>query len=163
MLVVFASLAALSLAALVVAFVWAARERGRVTRRSGPEVHAEIVSKQIDRDARLEGKSVLGKKVWAGGTGAEIGFEAKYSTDELVRAHRAGNLRPVAPGLLLLVSLLGLLLFGGLTLLALPGVAKLFGLALVGIATYGTYLISSGLRDAARKLDSETGAGTEPR
>ena len=36
MLVVFASLAALSLAALVVAFVWAARERGRVTRRSGP-------------------------------------------------------------------------------------------------------------------------------
>jgi len=163
MLVAFSSLAAISLASLVVAFVWAARERGRVTRRKGAAVHAELVSRQVERDARLEGKGLLAKRVWAGGTGAQVGFEASYSTEEIVRAHRAGELRPVAPGLLLMVSLLGLLLFGGLTLLALPGVAKLFGVALVGIGTYGAYLITSGLRAAARRLDAEVGQGTEPR
>jgi len=160
MLAVFLGLAALSLLTLVVAAVWAMRERGTVKRRSGAAVHAELVSDQIDRDARLRGDPLLAKKVWAGGTGHAAEVEASYSTDEIVRAFRSGRLRPIAPGLLIAGGLLGLLAFGGLALLALPGLARLFGLGLLVAMAYGAFQLASGLRAAARRADS--GAGETP-
>jgi len=160
MLTLFVTLAALSLLTLVVAAVWAMRERGTVKRRSGPSMRAAIVSDQVDRDARLRGDSLLAKKVWAGGTGHAAEVEASYSTDEIVRAFRSGRLRPIAPGLLIAGGLLGLFAFGGLALLALPGLTRLFGLGLLAALAYGAVQLGSGLRAAARRADS--GAGETP-
>lgn len=157
MLLSFVALAALSLLTLVVAAVWAMRERGTVKRRSGPSVHAELVSDQVDRDARLRGEPLLAKRVWAGGTGHAAEVEASYSTDEIVRAFHSGRLRPIAPGLLIAGGLFGLLAFGGLALLVLPGLTRLLGLGLLAALAYGAFQLGSGLRAAARRADSAAG------
>lgn len=159
---VFLGLAALALLTLIASAVWAIRERGATKRRSGPAVHAEIVSAQVERDARLRGENLLAKRVWAGGTGHEVEVEASYSTDEIVRAFRAGRLRPILPGLLLGASLLGLLVFGGLTLVTLSGLAALLGLALIGMAFYGGFELGSGLRAAARRADRADAGEVSP-
>lgn len=162
MLGVFLGLASLALLTLIASAVWAMRERGTTKRRSGPAVHAEIVSAQVEHDTRLRGENLLAKRVWAGGTGHGVEVEASYSTDEIVRAFRTGRLRPILPGLLLGASLLGLLVFGGLALVALSGPASLLGLGLIGMALYGAFQLGSGLRAAARRADGADAGGVAP-
>jgi hypothetical protein len=143
--------AGLAFVALVGGFAWALAERGRVTRRSGPEVHAELVEREIARESRLRGESVVSRQVWAGGTGHSVESSATYSTDEIVQAFRSGRLRPIAPGLLLVAGLFGLLVFGGLALLVRPGALRLVGLGLLVLACYGSFQFVSGLRAAAER------------
>lgn len=129
---------------LVIGFAWALVERGTTTRRSGPQIGAEIASEHMARDSALEAKVPIVRKAWFRGVGVAVGREAEYSYAEIAQQLRRGNLRPVLPALLAMAGMVGMTFFLGLALLLMVS-NKVFGVVLLAFSLYAAYLAISGM------------------
>lgn len=150
MFILWVTLAGLGFAALVAGGAWALAERGVTTRRTGAEIGAELQAEKMERDARIAGRTPLTSRTAFVGKGWAIERTATFSSEEIVRRFRSGELRPLVPGLIGFGGMVALLLFGSFALLTRPGYYRLGGAVLLLFLVYGLYQFVSGLREAAR-------------
>jgi hypothetical protein len=140
MIVLFVSLAVISLLTLLGGIIWGVVASGRTRRRSGPQVGAEIM-----RDG-TEGEGSGGAGIFIG-KGVSVEGEVDVSLGDLKRAWRAGRKDAVAPFLLAWIGLEGLLFFSGFALLV-AAEEKLIGLLLLAMGLVALWMIGSQLRRA---------------
>lgn len=114
MFIPFIVLTAISGSALIIGFIWMLAAQGKTTRRSGPEVGAEIMGGSGGDDDGT-GVTLLEKSVFAG-KGVAVEREAEVSYAEIKRMVRAREWRAALPPLLAMVGLAGLVVFGALAL-----------------------------------------------
>jgi hypothetical protein len=115
MFVLFLALTILSLIVLIVGFIWLLVSRGRTTRRSGPDVGAEIMNgmgNEIDDEVVIP---VFEKSVFAG-TGAQVTRDVDVSFGDIKGMLRDRQGRGALPALLVMGGLFGLVIFGVLAL-----------------------------------------------
>jgi hypothetical protein len=94
MFVLFLALAVLSLIILIVGFIWLLTSRGQTTRRTGPEVGAEIMTglgNENDEAIPLVEKSVFA------GTGTKVTRDAEVSFVEIRQMIRDRQWRKALP------------------------------------------------------------------
>lgn len=130
-------------------FVWACfavvRSQGRLERRTGAQVHADLVAREDERDSRIAGEEVGVRRSWAGGTGAEIGGDASISWDALLDAWQRKDREVLRPWLLLATSAAAMLVFGATTLILLGGAFALVGIAFVLVGIRLTWVVRRNL------------------
>jgi len=111
--ILFIILAAISLIALIVGFVWLLVGGGEKTRRSGEAVGAQMMRDQIDDD---DGESnVVGTTIFKG-KASKVEVSASVSFKDIKDAVALGDWRGVLPALLGMGGLFGLLFFGALAI-----------------------------------------------
>lgn len=114
MFVAFLILAVLSALILVAGFVWMLVVRGETTRRSGPDVGAEIMGSGAGEDDGVQ-VTLLEKSVFKG-AGVSVSREAGISYVEMKRLLGEGNWKAALPPLLAAVGLFGMIVFGVIAL-----------------------------------------------
>jgi hypothetical protein len=107
-------LTAISLIVLIVGLVWWLAGSGKTTRRSGPEVGAEIMGGMGNDDPEM-GATLLDKSAFAG-KGVAVEREAAVSYAEVKRMVRGRQWREALPPVLAIAGLYGLVVFGALAL-----------------------------------------------
>jgi hypothetical protein len=118
MFVLFLALTILSLIVLVVGFIWLLTSRGRTTRRSGPEVGAEIMTgmgDDVDAVDDEEAIPLVEKAVFVG-TGVKVTRDADVSFGDIKGMMRDRQWLGALPALLVIGGLFGLIVFGVLAL-----------------------------------------------
>ena len=117
MFVLFLVLTILSLIVLIIGFVWLLTSRGQTTRRSGPEVGAEIMTGMGDGvdDGDEDAIPLVEKSVFVG-TGAEVTRDVEVSFVDVKQMMRDRQWRGALPALLVIGGLFGLIVFGVLAL-----------------------------------------------
>ena len=117
MFVLFLALTILSLVVLIVGFIWLLTSRGRTTRRSGPEVGAEIMTGMGDGvdGVDVEAIPLVEKSVFVG-TGAQVTRDVDVSFGDIKGLIGDRQWRGALPALLAMVGLFGLIVFGVLAL-----------------------------------------------
>ena len=113
MFILFLALAVLSLIVLIVGFIWLLTAHGRTTRRSGPDVGAEIMTGLGDGDE--DAIPLVEKSVFVG-TGAQVTRDADVSFGDIKGMLRDRQWRAALPALLAMAGLFGLIVFGVLAL-----------------------------------------------
>ena len=114
MFVLFLALTILSLIVLIVGFIWLLTTHGRTTRRSGPDVGAEIMTGMGD-DVDDEAIPLVEKSVFVG-TGTQVTRDVDMSFGDIKGMLRDRQWRGVLPALLTIGGLFGLIVFGVLAL-----------------------------------------------
>jgi hypothetical protein len=123
MFVLLLALTILSLIVLIVGFIWLLASRGQTTRRSGPDVGAEIMTGMGDGvdgdgDGGVGGDEAIPlveKSVFAG-TGVKVTRDVDVSFGDIKGGMRDRQWRAALPALLAMAGLFGLLVFGVLAL-----------------------------------------------
>ncbi len=104
--------------AMVVGFSWLLAGSGQTTRKSGPEVGAEVMAGMAEMEEDDAGvASTLAERSAFKGSGVKVESEVSVSFADIKASMRAGGGAGV-PALLAMGGLSGLLAFGSLTLLA---------------------------------------------
>jgi hypothetical protein len=132
-------------AVLIVGFAWWLAASGKTTRRSGPDVGAEIMGGQASDDQEV-GLTLLEKSVFAG-KGAAVEREADVSVADLKGMLRQRQWRGALPPLLVIGGLCGLVLFGALALWARLD-DKLIGTLILAVALFAVVRVA---RDFVRR------------
>lgn len=114
MFVWFVVLTVISGITLIIGFIWMLTASGKTTRRSGPEVGAEIMGGSAGDDDEA-GITLLEKSVFAGKAVA-VEREAEVSYTDIKRMVRERRWRAALPPLLAMIGLSGLVVFGALAL-----------------------------------------------
>ena len=117
MFVLFLALTVLSLIVLIVGFIWLLTSHGQTTRRSGPDVGAEIMTGMGDDvvDDDDEAIPLVEKSVFVG-TGAQVTRDVDMSFGDIKGMMRDRQWRGALPALLAMAGLCGLIVFGVLAL-----------------------------------------------
>ena len=115
MFVLFLALTILSLIVLIVGFIWLLTAHGQTTRRSGPDVGAEIMTGMGDGVDDDEAIPLVEKSVFVG-TGAQVTRDVDVSFGDIKGMLRDRQWRGVLPVLLAMGGLFGLIVFGVLAL-----------------------------------------------
>jgi len=132
-LVLMIVLTALCAIALIIGFVWMLISMGQTTHRSGDEVGAEIMGDRMADEPDIAGP--ITQSTVFKGKATSVEREASISFREIWRLVEERSWRKVIPVLLAMGGMLGLLLFGSLTLFF--GMAnKVIGGVLVIMARY---------------------------
>ena len=114
MFVLFLALTILSLIVLIVGFIWLLAARGQTTRRSGPDVGAEIMT-GMGEDDDDDAIPLVEKSVFVG-TGAQVTRDVEVSFGDIKQMLRDRQWRGALPALLVIGGLFGLVIFGVLAL-----------------------------------------------
>jgi hypothetical protein len=114
MFVLFLALTILSLIVLIVGFIWLLTARGRTTRRSGPDVGAEIMTGMGEEDE--EGAIPLVEKSVFVGTGTQVTRDIEVPFGDIKGMIRDRQWGAALPVLLAMAGLFGLIVFGVLAL-----------------------------------------------
>lgn len=125
--------AAISLIALVAGVTWWLAVSGRTTRRSGPDVGAEIMGGAAADDDQ-PGIALLEKSAFVG-QGVKVEREAEVSSAGLKQMLRLRQWRAAIPPLLAMGGLLGLVVFGALALWMKLD-SKVLGTAILAIVLF---------------------------
>ena len=113
MFILFLALTILSLIVLIVGFIWLLTSRGQTTRRSGPDVGAEIMTGMGEDDD--EAIPLVEKSVFVG-TGVQVTRDVDVSFGDIKGMLRDRQWRGALPALLAMAGLFGLIVFGVLAL-----------------------------------------------
>jgi len=119
MFIILLVLTAVSAVAMVAGFGWLLASSGHTTRRSGPEVGAELAADMAEMQEQDAGAgATIAERSTFRGTGVKVEREADVSFADIKAALRRGSGREALPAQLAMGGLSGLLAFGSLALLA---------------------------------------------
>ncbi len=148
MSLIFPILTIISIIALLTGFVWLLVSRGSVEQRSGPEVGAQVMGAIMDDDDEGGiGVSTSRQRTAFRGQGTQVSVEAGYSYTEIKDQLAEGHWRQVAPALLTIGGMFGLLFFGALTLF-LTLEERWLGILLLVIVAYAVIRVTLGFARA---------------
>jgi hypothetical protein len=115
MFVLLLALTIVSLIVLIVGFIWLLTAQGRTTRRSGPDVGAELMTGMGDDVVDDEAIPLVEKSVFVG-TGVKVTRDVDVSFGDIKALLRNRQWRGALPALLVIGGLFGLMMFGVLAL-----------------------------------------------
>ena len=143
MLWVIVALAVVCGVCMIVGFVLMVKHGGRSTRRSGPEVGAELMGAMADDDEDAGLTVPVYEASFFKGKATSVKVEGSVGFDEIKAALAERRWRDAVPGLMAMLGMFGLLLFGSL-ILVITLTDKWIGVLFLATSIYGIVRASIG-------------------